>query len=381
MADPRLRRHDLAVVGAAAAGRALAHRAARAGLDVALIDRAPHRPWRATYSAWTDELPTWLDPGAVEHAVPSIAVYSPGRHRIDRGYSVLSETFVDTLTLDGVTVVAGTAGHVAADRVELADGPPVVAATVVDARGAMSTAGPAQTAYGVFLPATAAEPLLDGDHAVLMDWRSEHGWAGGQPSFLYVVPVSAGRVLVEETCLAGDPAIGVGDLRTRLHRRLARSGVDVGRYESDDAIERVHFALTAGGARPWEHRPTTHGAAGGLMHPATGYSVATSLRWTDTVVEALVGGHDVGEALWPTGARGVHALRRRGLNALLQLDGPSTVAFFDAFFAMPPERQRAYLSGRDDLSGVMAAMMTMAWFARPRLGLRVARGATALPRW
>ena len=39
------------------------------------------------------------------------------------------------------------------------------------------------------------------------------------------------------------------------------------------------------------------------------------------------------------------------------------------------------LSGRDDLSGVMAAMMTMAWFARPRLGLRVARGATALPRW
>ncbi|MGU3294550.1 lycopene cyclase family protein [Williamsia sp. M5A3_1d] len=381
MADTQGRRHDLAVVGAGPAGRALAHRAASAGLDVALIDRAPHKPWRATYSAWTDELPTWLAPGAVEHAVPSISVYSPRRHRIDRGYSVLSETFAHTLTLDHVTVVTGTAVRIAADRVELVDGSEVTAGTVVDARGAMSTTGPAQTAYGVFLPAAAAAPLLDGEHAVLMDWRSENGWAGEQPSFLYVVPVSAGRVLVEETCLAGDPAIGVGELRSRLHRRLADSGVDVAAHETDDSIERVHFALTAGGPRPWEHRPATHGAAGGLMHPATGYSVATSLRWTDTVVEALVSGREVSRALWPTGARGVHALRRRGLNSLLQLDGPSTVAFFDAFFAMPPERQHAYLSGRDDMSGVMAAMMTMAWFARPRLGLRVARGATALPRW
>ncbi|MBJ7288554.1 lycopene cyclase family protein [Williamsia sp.] len=375
-------RCTLAVVGAGPAGRSLAHRAALAGIDVVLVDRDPDRVWRSTYAAWTDELPGWVDPVAISHQVESVAVYSPTHHTLRRGYTVLDTAALQrSLALDGVRAVAGTAMTTDARSVSLSTGVTVAAQVVVDARGSISTTGPAQTAYGVFVPREQAAPILGADPAVLMDWRPFDGSDDGPrvPSFLYTVPVSADRVLVEETCLVGHPALSVGTLRDRLRTRLSRRGhaIDV---DGDD-IERVHFAVTGGGGRPWTSRPMTFGAAGGLMHPATGYSVATSMRCADAVVAAIARGDDPGSALWTARARLVHTLRRRGLNALLGLDAETTVEFFDAFFELPADRQRAYLSGRDDPRGVMAAMLTMMRVADPGVGIAVARGAAAPTRW
>lgn len=381
MVDTDLR-CTLAVVGAGPAGRSLAHRAAAAGIDVVLVDRDPDRVWRSTYATWTDELPRWVDPTAVSHQVDSVAVYSPGHHTLHRGYTVLdTQTLQSSLGLDGVRVVAGTAMTADAQSVSVSTGTTVRAKVVVDARGSISTTGPAQTAYGVFVPAASATPILGDDPAVLMDWRPFDG-SDRQPrvpSFLYTVPVSPNLTLVEETCLVGHPALSVGTLRERLRTRMNGSGhaIDV---DGDD-IERVHFAVTGGGGRPWTSRPMTFGAAGGLMHPATGYSVATSMRCADDVVAAIERDDNPGSALWTARARLVHTLRRRGLNALLGLDAETTVEFFDAFFALPADRQRAYLSGRDDPRGVMAAMLTMMRVADPGVGIAVARGAAAPTRW
>lgn len=106
------------------------------------------------------------------------------------------------------------------------------------------------------------------------------------------------------------------------------------------------------------------------MNPATGYSVAQSLRAVDTVVAAIASGDDPRSALWPVRARLAYLLRLIGLSVLLTFDASALTAFFDAFFALPVRRQRAYVSARDDAAGVLRAMAGV--FIRCPRPLRVA---------
>lgn len=95
------------------------------------------------------------------------------------------------------------------------------------------------------------------------------------------------------------------------------------------------------------------------MNPATGYSVAQSLAAVDAVVDAVVSGRDPARTLWSPRAKAVYALRLIGLAVLLALDGPALRRFFAAFFELSVTRQRSYLSGRDDLAGILATMLAL----------------------
>lgn len=349
-------RADLAVVGLGPAGRALAHRAAAAGLDVVAVDPRPARPWTPTYAAWLDELPAWLEPSVVRARVDRPRVWAKREHTVDRPYGVLDNAALrDALDLGGTRVLAGTAATVTAHAVTLRDGTEVGATRVLDARGLHP--GPAlaeQTAYGVLLDAAAAAPALGGGPAWFMDWRPDNGAAAdAPPSFLYAVPLGAGRVLLEETCLVGRPGLPLGVLRDRLETRLRSRGVE---SPADAATERVRFPVQA--PRPGHGAPG-FGARGGLVHPGTGYSVAASLAAADVVVRAVAEGRDPDAALWPARARAVRALREVGLRSLLQLEPDATAGFFEAFFALDPGHQRAYLSGRDDPLAVAGAMWAL----------------------
>ncbi|GAA2049099.1 lycopene cyclase family protein [Williamsia deligens] len=390
MADRPDARHDLVVVGAGPAGRAVAHRAAAAGLDVVVVDPHPGRRWTATYAAWRDELPPWLSSETVASTAPVVSVFTGRRHRIARPYVVLDSDILRSDLSGGYAECAGMVAGVDTRAVLLADGRVFAGSTVIDARGSDPT-GPVQTAAGVFVDAGDAAAVLGDEAAVLMDWRDPDGRPLGRPTvgsdgrtlpptFLYAIPMGDGTVLLEETCLAADPPVPVTELRARLLRRLARTGVDPGRV-ADAPRESVRFTLDGGGDRPWRPGPTRFGAAGGLMHPATGYSVATSLRLADDVVGAVVDGRDVTDALWPSSARAVHALRRRGLNVILGLDAAATVDFFDGFFQLDPTRRDAYLSERDDLGAVAAAMAALMPIVGAGAAIRIARGAVRRPAW
>ncbi|MBE7161643.1 MAG: hypothetical protein INR72_10380 [Williamsia herbipolensis] len=391
MADRPTARHRLVVVGAGPAGRAVAHRASLAGIDVAIVDPRPAGPWSATYAAWEDELPLWLPSEVIATRHRSVTVYTGRRHRIDRPYVVL-DTVALRLALDGeVTEYGAMVTDVASRAVRLADGRVLAADVVVDARGSQDTPGPAQTASGIFVDFATAAPLLGDDEAVLMDWRDPDGRALDTPgvdgrgrvlpaTFLYAIPVAEDTVLLEETCLAADPPVPVAELRGRLLRRLARAGLD-GDVATEAPRESVRFALDGGGERPWHADPVRFGAAGGLMHPATGYSVAVSLALADVVVRAVADGTDVVDALWPSSARTVHALRRRGLNTMLRMDAADTIGFFDGFFLLDPARRDAYLSGRDDLGAVAGAMAALMPIVGPAAAVRIARGAMRRPAW
>jgi len=241
-----------------------------------------------------------------------------------------------------------------------------VARVVVNATGTHPVGSPSeQIAYGLLLPAAAAEPLVPADTALIMDWSRP----AREPSFLYAVPVGD-RILVEETSLARKPGLPREILVTRLRHRLAAAGIPpVGREEIV--------------AIPLDLPPVpglAFGAAAGLVHPATGYSVATSLQLAPRVAEALLDGLRRGPAeavraarhvIWPRRARVVHALRSHGLHALRGMPSHQIADFFDIFFQLPVELQSAFTSGRTDIAGTTAAMREIfraaPWRLRSRL--------------
>ena len=394
--------HDVAVIGGGPAGRALAGACAARGLRTALVDVTPDRPWRITYGAFTADLPADLPEVAVAARARGRAVALQER---DLGweYTVLDVSGLRAhldAGLAGVTVVPGRVVRRTGDGVALADGSTLPASVVVDAGGHRQPLGrPAarvaaeQTAYGVIVDEATAAPVVAPGQALFMDWRApgpgpagtgpaasplDHGTDvpdADWPTFLYAVPLGDGRVLLEETSLARRPGLPMAALRDRLTTRLARYDIVL---PTDAEVERVHFPVDTS-----RHRATGvlgFGAAAPLMHPATGFSVAASLRLAPVVADALAA-HLPGDppaalaaggaVLWPPAARAVHLLRRRGLEALLRMPPTEVPAFFEAFFALPEHHRWTYLTGRDDLGATVAAMNALfgraGWRLRRRL--------------
>ncbi|WP_344856676.1 lycopene cyclase family protein [Amycolatopsis ultiminotia] len=406
---------DVLVAGGGPAGWALAGACVRRGLATTLVDPAPHRPWRHTYGAWSDELPG-LPPEAIAAAPSTTLAYGTREHHIDRGYLVLANDGLRAwLASTQVAVVTGkvtSADHGPhGSTVLLADGRRLAAAVVVDASGATRTLsggtprGPRaeQTAYGLILPAEVTNRLVPdaADTAVFMDWR-EHpaspggpdgsgagndepgrsgrrrsGVAGRTASFCYLLPLGDGSVLVEETSLARRPGVPAAELAGRLRRRLAAAGV---RAQGRDERVRIVLDLPLPGRGPGRGRVVPFGVAAGFVHPATGYSLATALRLAPVVAGAVAEAFEAGpaaasvaahRALWTVEARAVHALRQHGLRALLGMSADQLPEFFDLFFTLGPATQRAFTSGRTDLPGTAAAMGALFHTARPALRRRL----------
>ncbi|GAB3205931.1 lycopene cyclase family protein [Nocardia tengchongensis] len=360
---------DLLICGAGPAGRALAHRALAHGLAVTVVDPHPDRRWTATYAAWVDELPGWVAPEAIAARVERPVAWTSHRIELDRPYLVFDTAALqDSLDISGARLIQDSVTAIdAAARtrydgldlpsVRLASGRTLPAGRVIDARGIPRSPTLAeQTAYGVIVD-RAHYPDPD---ILFMDWRDDNGAdPAALPSFLYAVPLGEDRMLLEETCLAGLPALDQRTLHERLTHRLRSRGIVL---TGAEPTERVRFPVH-GGTR----HATAFGAAGGFTHPATGYSVATSLRLADTVI--------AGESAWPASARAVHLLRQSGLRALLALPPTELPLFFDTFFQLPIAAQSAYLSGRDDLRGTAAAMSALfaalPWRVRRKLAAAV----------
>lgn len=357
---------DVAVVGAGPAGWLLAAACAARGLDTVVVAPRPLEVWRPTYGLWADQCAALPDGTSV---TPAATVWA-GERRLSRGYAVLDNaSLLAAVRRSGARAVAGRVASMGVDGgravLDLRDGTRIGCGAVVDASGwrRVLSGGPPpgnraeQTAYGLVLPAALAAPLVEPGDAVFMRWGRTPGW----PSFLYAVPLPGGRTLLEETSLARRPGLPVPDLAARLTGRLAAAGVAAG-----DAVdvERVRFAVDVPPARP---RPgvAAFGVAAGMMHPATGYSVGDALVAAPAVADALADALPLGAdaaaraahaAVWTPAARRVRRLRDWGLRALLGLPPARVPQFFDAFFSVAEGRQRAYLSGRDDVGGTAGAM-------------------------
>lgn len=368
----------IAVLGLGPAGSVLAHRAVARGWTVDGYDPAcrgtdgsPTLPeWRSTYGLSVAALPDWALTLIPFHSVSSaLSAHTPDRRNLDYGgYGMVDRTLLRQRLSPGIRlhrrrVDAPTARMLGVDA-------------VVDCRGVVDRpASVRQIAYGLFLPAGVAQ-AAGVTAAEFMDWRpspraaeSSHAETStdttrAEPSFLYIQDVGD-RVLVEETVLATRTASRemLPELRLRLLSRLGEVA------DHATGTETVHFPMDRR-RRPWYLGPdadsvATFGAAGGLTHPATGYSVAAAVAAADKALDQLVD-HAAGRP-HPRRQRLSAALAWRlrllGGELIIRADASVLPGFFDAFFRLPAHLQRGYLEGQDALP-VAAAMISLARFPR-----------------
>jgi lycopene cyclase-like protein len=388
---------DALVIGKGPAGLAAAAELAQKGLRVGVAG-PPGVHWPAVYGAWMDEVEEAGRPGIVERSWPRVFVNAgSGPREVGRTYvrlsnTALAEDLVGRCDRGGVAWTDGeaeSATHDAAgSTVTLADGRTVRARVVVDASGhraklvrrEKSPEPGFQTAVGWTLEG-ARHPWA-ADEAVLMDWADGHlppELRGAFPSFLYAFPLPDGRVFVEETVLARRPAVAYDALRERLRIRLGAMGI-----EGTPAGGEERVWIPMGGAIPRPQRVVGFGAAAGMVHPATGYSVMRSLLAAPALAEAVAGELGSGRgtpdraaeaawrALWPADRRRKQALYRFGLEVLLGMDAAATRAFFDAFFALPSSDWSGYLGDRLPARELAAMMARFFAAAPPELRRKVA---------
>lgn len=382
-ATPPHVRWDVAVAGLGPAGAALVHRLLRRGLSVLAVDPRPGAPWRQTLGGWTRQLPSWLPADVVGATASDPVIRAGATYPIPQQYAVLDNAaLARALDLGGAVVETRGVGDA-----ELADLP---ARVVIDARGsrpgdshrrddrARPARVPLQRAFGVLVDPEVAAPVLGGASAVLMDWRPVDGapsWGATPPTFLYAIPMPDGRLLLEETCLAGVPGPDHADLRERLRHRLNRSGlpastVDEAAARSDAeyvSIPMVRAPRPRGG-------PLRFGAAGAQHNPITGYSFFASLRAVDDVVDAVaVAVRDGGRPRVPDRPP---VVRQAALRALLRLSPDDTLALFDAFGRLPADRQWAVLDAKATTPDLLAGLTTQFTRLPPRSAVGLLRATT-----
>lgn len=334
------------------------------------IDPHPERAWRQTLGGWRRQLPDWLPAEVISATATDPRIRATGDHPIRDEYAILDNAAVQRATpLEGVRLE---------QRLVDDDGVAALrdrARVVVDARGARAAGhpagGPHQMAHGIFVAPGSAAAVLGDAEAVLMDWRPFDGaerWGATAPTFLYAIPMPDGRVLLEETNLAGDPGLEQQELRRRLLRRL--EGFGLGASEVADAeVERVSIPLVRRGAAvPGVLR---FGAAGAQNNPFSGYTFFASLAAVDGQVARIARGRDPGRD------RPLF-VRRRALHGLLSLSPDDTFALFDAFGRLTPGQQRAVLDADTPLPRLLAAMTRQFSLMPARSGTGLAR-ATLLP--
>ena len=387
---------DVAVVGAGPAGLILAAELAQRGLQVLLV--APDTPLVNNYGVWVDEFEAlglkstlaaeysdalyWVDEASPNEGVPIGRAYG----RVDR--AKLRAELVKRCSATGrvryLEGLVASISHTAADASSLAvetagGGPPceVTCRQVVCCSGhnrellsyqASDSGAPPlgwQTALGI--ECCMKDHPFPLDRVVFMDFRQtdpeadeQPTTAGGAapdawrvPSFLYVMPTDRNTVFLQETCLMSKVQVPFDELQRRLYRRMSRMGLAL-----DSVLETEHSWIPLGGPLPRHpQRTLAFGAAAGLVHPASGFSVANSMARAPELADVLAAGLAAGRPSSEVAAAGWEVLwspervRRMGfyqfgMELLLSLRIPDLRRFFSTFYALPPSLAHGFLSHR-----------------------------------
>ena len=387
-------RFDVVVLGAGPGGAAITHSLVRRGLTVALVDPRLGESWAQTLGSWVDDLDPCDDAivlkGLVRATWPTVRLVGEREHELRRSYLIFDNAALQShLVGIGFRPIAERAVSVV-DRVDadgyqrevgLESGSLLAARVVIDAGGSSSgfllrqrhRSTGVQSAYGVVTRRTG---LVPAGTFTLMDWSQTRSTKAA-PTFLYGMDFGDGTTMVEETSLVERSPRSARELRELLHARL---GSDV----SSDAIDYEDVHIEMGGAPP---SPSTRvvgfGAAGGFIHPVTGYSVAASLRAAPRLAEAIVTGistdlssDDLTSRAWSTvwspALLRTRALHDYGLATLGRLGTKEIQVFFDAFFSLREGDWSSYLR-IDTPPMFIARTMTRLFLSLPRsLRLKVA---------
>lgn len=235
-----------------------------------------------------------------------------------------------------------------ANCVTLNTGEQIVARAVIDARGPL---GPMpglelgwQKFVGIEFAARAAEPncatIMDATVPQIDGYR-----------FAYVLPMSAERVLVEDTYYSDSPELAVEDITKRARTLAAERGLTGPELRQETGV----LPILIGGdpERFWPRGETVArlGLAGGFFHATTGYSFGLALQLAEEL-STLSGPLDAATlAQWSRARfmRHWHETRYfRLLNRMLfRAAAPEERhRIFAHFYRLPPERIARFYAGK-----------------------------------
>ncbi|MGI8536144.1 MAG: lycopene cyclase family protein [Mycobacteriales bacterium] len=352
------------VVGAGAAGLALACRLGEQGAGGVVLVEAPPGPQRSperTWCSWGSDA-YWVD--AVSARWDRVSVHAPGGSA--RTYDLAPLDYTMIRSRDYERVAAARLARTSVRRVEalvtgvedgpsqaVVHGPDLRAGWVFDTRPA-APAHPGRVALlqhfrGWFV--RTRQDAFDPTVAGLMDFRPPQ--PPGGVAFGYLLPTSPREALVEYTEFSRSP-LTTAQYDAALADYTLLLGLPA--YDVVGAEQGAIPMTDAPFPRRLGQRVFRLGAAGGATRPATGYTFTAAQRQARAVAEALRDGRDP----CPPAA---YTRRHRWMDALLlralddgAIDGATFLA--ELFARHPTERVLRFLDGktspREDLA-VMAS--------------------------
>ena len=259
---------------------------------IALVERGERLGGNHTWCFHAGDVPAgagrWIDP-LVAHSWEGHEVLFPTlRRRIAARYAAITSDRLDQVVRQrlgpGALHLARAARSVEAHRVVLEDGEVLMGRVVIDARGPAENGG-GGCGYQKFL---GVEIALEREHGlempVLMDATVAQidGFR-----FVYVLPLAADRLLVEDTYFSDGAALDREALRERALAYARSRGFGRGEVVREEAGVLPMPWRGDGLPRPAAGGPLAAGYQGGWFHPATGYSFPVAAR-----LAALIGAVD-----------------------------------------------------------------------------------------
>lgn len=238
-------------------------------------------------------------------------------------------------------LVLGKSAHrIDADAVELEDGERLAASVVIDARGPERLEAPRIAGYQKFLGLELELAAPSGlERPILMDARVAQ--IGGY-RFMYALPFTPTRVLLEDTYFSDTP---------ELDRATLRNGIvqyAIGRGFSIERVIREEVGVLPLPARlhpPSLATPLAAGYRGGWFHPTTGYSFPVAARLAELIAKSDPGKLDGGALALFSREHGRQVRFATLLNRLL-FDGfedETRLNVFERFYRLPaPTIHRFY---------------------------------------
>lgn len=415
-------RCDVLVIGGGPAGLCLAAEVAKLGLTTTVIASGLGETWERSYGTFAKDVATADLGEAVKRrfSCPLVQVSSREPIALSESYlrfdtGALQSLLFERAARADVQFLSGTVSTVEFDAqskrtvcgASMVPGPgdahseartvQLEARVVVNASGG-ELPGPNwhrvtptgyQSAYGEWIEVP-EHPFAEGEMS-LMDYRrldSTRPDEAFPASFLYALPESGGRrgpgtLFVQETVLVSRVPVPMPILRERLTRRLDQLGL---RRTRTLGTERCVIPL--GGALPDKRGIVLpFGAAAGLVHPATGYQLATALTLAPEVgrivAERLPCGVDdvvsaALEHMWPDKNRRARRFYELGAATLASLSPSMMEEFIGEFFSLPGGRWQRFMAGTMGASEIAETMWRIFMLARGPLRAQLIRSGSSV---